>query len=61
VTPVTAVKHAAAEALARLELDRQEGKSVAYDMDTLRRVIESPTILTLLSATLGERHRPAPL
>lgn len=58
MTTVTAVKRAAEEAHRRLELCRQDGEPVSFDIETLHRLVTSPTALTTLATCLGELRGP---
>ncbi len=60
MSTVAALKRAAEEAERRLELARQEGEPVSFDIETLHRLVTSPTALTVLAWSLGVlRHPPA--
>lgn len=61
MSTVTALKRAAEEAHRRLELCRQDGDPVSFDIETLHRVITSPTVLTMLAGVLGEGRASMPV
>lgn len=59
MTTTTALKRAAEEARQRLVTARDQGYAVSFDIETLHRVITSPTVLTVLAGALGAQHEPA--